>query len=66
MSYPTTRTERQARRAAIRAQLIAAAEARAREAGRSLVCAFGSGKHPSSCVGVTGCLCECHDPSEGA
>lgn len=62
MFYPTDRAGRAARRTQIRDRLIAEAERKARETGRSLVCVFGSGKHPSSCVGATGCLCECHDP----
>lgn len=62
--YPTDLAGRAALRTEIRDCMVAAAEAKAREVGRSLVCAFGSGKHPSSCVGATGCLCECHDPQE--
>lgn len=64
MSYPTDRAGRVARRAEIRDRMVAAAEQKAREVGRSLVCAYGSGIHPSSCDGATGCLCECHDPAE--
>jgi len=62
MAHPTDLAGRVARRAEIRARMVAAAEQKSREVGRSLVCAFGSGQHPSSCVGATGCLCECHDP----
>jgi hypothetical protein len=62
MSYPTDLAGRRAKRAEIRRRMIAAAEAKAREVGRSLVCI--SGVHPASCVGATGCLCECHDPEE--
>lgn len=62
MSYPTDRAARQARRAGIRRRFLAAAEREAAMAGHSLVCAIG--KHPPSCVGATGCLCECHDPEE--
>lgn len=66
MPYPTDRAGRVAKRAQIRTRMVAAAEQKAREIGLSLVCAYGSGRHPSSCVGAAGCLCQCHDPKEEA
>lgn len=62
MTCTTTRTERQARRADIRRRMLAEAEHDARLVGLSLACQVGN--HPPSCIGATGCLCECHDPSE--
>lgn len=64
MSYPTDRAARQARRTQIRERLIARAEQEASLVGRSMVCALGV-RH-ASCVGATGCICECHDPRENA
>ncbi len=64
MSYPTDRAERVARRRQIRDRLVAEAEDKARRIGLSLVCQVGN--HTPSCVGAAGCLCECHDQSEGA
>lgn len=64
-TQPTDLAARRSERARIRRQAIARAEAEAHRTGRSMTCAetVDRGAHVT-CVGATGCLCECHDPAE--
>lgn len=69
--WPVEPQRRAATRRDIRAQVMADAERRVREVGRTLKCYGWGGMAPPQHAGEpggcandgTGCICECHDPT---